>query len=98
MPGYHFGPAPPPGPPPMPRRSPTTPIPRAILPPDFLLRHDLVRRLYLDPLTCHTPRHPWAPLTEAEWAALAPHLAATGCGLRDPGAPGRPIADPRARL
>jgi transposase len=33
---------------------------------------------------------PWSPLTDAEWAALAPHLPLTG--------PGRPIANPRARL
>ena len=33
---------------------------------------------------------PWSPLTDAEYALLAPHLPLTG--------PGRPIADPRARL
>jgi transposase len=33
---------------------------------------------------------PWSPLSDAEWAALAPHLPLTGAG--------RPIANPRARL
>ena len=79
-------------------RSRRRPAPTPLLPPDFLLRHDLVRRLYLDPLTCQTPPHGWAPLTDAEWEALVPHLAATGCGLHAPGAPGRPLPDPRARL
>jgi transposase len=43
-----------------------------------------------------TPRRSWTPLTDAEWAALAPHLPRT-----DPSASrtaGRPIADPRARM
>ena len=42
-----------------------------------------------------TPRRPWAPLSDAEWAALAPHLRATtphDIPL------GRPLADPRARM
>src|SRR3954447_13582727 len=89
------------GPARMPRRRPRRadpPLPPGLIPPDFVTRHDLWRRLYLDPLTCLTPRHGWFPLTDAEWAALAPHLQATGCGLREAGAPGRPIADPRARL
>src|SRR3954471_21654593 len=38
-----------------------------------------------------TPRRPWAPLSAAEWAALAPFLRATAT-------PGRPLDDPRARL
>jgi transposase len=37
------------------------------------------------------PRRPWAPLSDAEWAALAPHITCTG-------GPGRPLRDPRARL
>ena len=85
---------------PIPRffRRPASRIPPEILPPDFLTRHGLARRLYLEPLTGLTPAHPWAPLTDAEWEALAPHLAATGCGLRAAGRAGRPLADPRARL
>lgn len=35
-----------------------------------------------------TPRQPWAPMTDAEWAALAPLIAA-------PARTGRPPADPR---
>ncbi len=44
---------------------------------------------------------PWAPMTDAEWEAVAPFLWAMGCGFRGaPGvsAAGRPLADPRARL
>jgi hypothetical protein len=44
---------------------------------------------------------PWAPMTDAEWEAIAPFLWAMGCGFRGaPGvsAAGRPLADPRARL
>jgi len=44
---------------------------------------------------------PWAPMSDAEWEAIAPFLWAMGCGFRGaPGvsAAGRPIADPRARL
>lgn len=68
------------------------PTPADILPPDFLARHDLVRRLHLNPLYCLTPARPWAPLTDAEWAALAPLLAGQGIG-----AAGRPVAS-RERL
>ena len=39
----------------------------------------------------YTPRRPWAPLSDAEWAALAPFVT------RDNG-PGRPLRDPRGRL
>lgn len=72
----------------------------AIIPPDFLTRHDLLHRLCLAPLRGLTPVTPWAPLSDAEWAALAPILAAQGCGARPGGGagPGRPLADPRARL
>jgi len=38
-----------------------------------------------------TPRREWAPLSDAEWAALAPYV------LRAVG-PGRPLADPRGRM
>src|SRR5690349_14211668 len=71
----------------MPRRPrrPEPPLPAGLIPPDLVRRHDLWRRLYLDPLTGLTPRHPWAPMSDAEWAALAPHLAAHGCGLAPPG-------------
>jgi len=53
----------------------------------------------LDPALTKT--RPWAPMTDAEWEAIAPFLWAMGCGFRGaPGvsAAGRPIADPRARL
>ena len=39
----------------------------------------------------YTPRRPWAPLSDAEWEALAPHVA------RHDG-PGRPLRDPRGRF
>jgi transposase len=41
-----------------------------------------------------TPRREWAPLSDREWAALAPFVA------RPPGVPGRPLlgTDPRARM
>src|SRR5689334_21519007 len=41
-----------------------------------------------------TPRRPWAPLSDAEWAALAPYV------VRAEGSPGRPLlgADPRGRM
>lgn len=38
----------------------------------------------------YTPPRPWEPLSDAEWAALAPFVLHAG--------PGRPLADPRARL
>jgi transposase len=86
-----------PDPHPMPRRSLLPPDPPTdLIPADFIARHDLLRRLYLDPLTCLTPPRPWAPLTEAEWALLEPYLAVHGCAL---GQRGRPMdCTPRARL
>ncbi len=74
------------------------PTPSDILPADFLTRHDLLHRLYLHPLHGLTPATPWAPLSDAEWAALAPILAAQGCGLAEAPRAGRPMANPRARL
>ncbi len=62
-------------------------------PPDFIQRHDLVRRLYTGPLLGLTPPHPWAPMTDEEWAFLRPLLPGTANG----GA-GRPMAEARARL
>jgi len=38
-----------------------------------------------------TPPRVWAPLTDAEWAALAPHIAAAHRA-------GRKVADPRGRM
>ncbi|WP_200305786.1 hypothetical protein, partial [Paracraurococcus ruber] len=73
-------------------------LPPGLVPPDFVARHDLWRRLYLDPLTCLTPAHGWAPMTDAEWTAVAPYLRALGCGLALPGRAGERMADPRARL
>src|SRR4051794_22566572 len=43
-----------------------------------------------------TPRRPWTPLTDAEWAALAPHLPRADPTARRTA--GRPIADRRARM
>ncbi len=83
---------------PLRRRKPRRPdpIPAGLLPADFLTRHDILRRIYLDPLTCLTPPRPWAPMTDAEWAALAPILAAMGCGMAERG---RPLdCSPRERL
>jgi len=82
----------------MPRRRPEPPLPPGLIPADFLHRHDLWRRLYLDPLTCVTPRHGWAPLTDAEWNALIPLLQDTGCGLAAPGRAGERMADVRGRI
>ena len=89
----------------MPLRRPKRPrtLPAEILPPDFVARHKLVERLILDPLRCLTRPRPWAPLTDAEWEAVAPHLRATGCGLATaPGErrAGRPVTEAavRARL
>ncbi|MFC7477332.1 transposase, partial [Dankookia sp. GCM10030260] len=82
-----------------PRSRPFDPgIPPEILPPDFVARHDLHNYLYLRPTFGLTPPQPWAPLTDAEWAALRPVLAEHGCGLSDHPRAGRPMADPRARL
>ncbi len=39
----------------------------------------------------YAARRPWAPLSDAEWEALAPHVT------RDTG-PGRPLRDPRGRF
>ena len=42
-------------------------------------------------MRCHyTPARAWEPLSEKEWAALAPFIRRQG--------PGRPVRDPRARL
>ncbi len=76
---------------PRPRRPQT--LPPEILPPDFVQRHDLFRRLYTGPLFGLTPPHPWAPMTDEEWAFLRPLLP----GTTNRGA-GRPRADARARL
>jgi transposase len=77
---------------PRPLRRPQT-LPPDILPPDFIQRHDLVRRLYIGPMFGLTPPHPWAPMADEEWAFLRPLLPGTANG----GA-GRPMADARARL
>lgn len=82
---------------PRPRRR-EHPMPPGLIPRDFIRRHDLWRRLYLDPFTCLTPRHGWAPLTDAEWQALQPLLRETGCGLAAPGRPGERMEDVRGRL
>jgi transposase len=80
----------------MPRRlrpRPPETLPPDILPPAFLTRHDLLHRLYVAPLTGLTPPHPWRPLTDPEWDWIRPHLPGSTAG-----GPGRPIADPRARV
>jgi transposase len=69
-----------------------------LLPPDFPTRLEMLRRVTLDPIRLLTPPRPWAPLTDAEWDALAPFLAAHGCGLSIAPRPGRPPKDTRARL
>jgi hypothetical protein len=55
-----------------------------------------------DPLDPHLlPARPWQPMTDAEWDAIAPHLWASGCGLRGgigQNTGGRPMPDPRGRL
>ncbi|WP_187830285.1 transposase [Siccirubricoccus phaeus] len=58
----------------------------------------LIHRLSLDPMRCLTPPHPWAPMSDAEWNAIAPFLAAQGCGLSFAPRAGRPPVDTRARL
>jgi transposase len=40
----------------------------------------------------YTPRRPWAPLTDAAWAAIEPHLRAVTPHQ------GRPLADARGRI
>lgn len=87
---------------PLRRPTPRETLPADILPPDFIARHDLVERLVLFPLRHRTRPRAWAPLTDAEWEALAPMLWALGCGLPAPGARrgGRPMEEAavRARL
>ncbi|MBV1799823.1 transposase [Siccirubricoccus sp. G192] len=68
------------------------------LPPDFPSRLEFLHRVSLDPIRCRTPVRPWAPLTDDEWEAIAPSLAAMGCGLSLTRRAGRPPADTRARL
>ena len=69
-----------------------------LLPPNFPTKLELIHCISLDPIRCLTPPRPWAPLTDAEWDAIAPFLAAHGCGLSPAPRPGRPPADTRARL
>ncbi|WP_165943378.1 transposase [Roseicella aquatilis] len=40
----------------------------------------------------YTPKRPWAPMSDAEWAAVLPHLRVVVMGQ------GRPLADARARI
>src|SRR3982751_5262554 len=40
----------------------------------------------------YTPKRPWAPLTDAEWAAILPHLRTVVLGQ------GRPLADAQRRI
>ncbi|MDO9711134.1 transposase [Paracraurococcus lichenis] len=40
----------------------------------------------------YTPKRPWAPMTDAEWAAILPHLRTVVMGQ------GRPLADARHRI
>ena len=80
------------------RRKPRPdPIPAGLIPANFLARHDILRRICLDPLTCLTPPRPWAPMTDAEWAEMAPLMEAMACGgLHERG---RPLdCTPRERL
>ena len=57
--------------------------------PQFPNAAELVHRISVLPLAHLTALRPWAPLTDAEWAALLPLLPPEG--------PGRPL-DARARL
>lgn len=80
------------------KRTPRTPLtflrlPPAMLPPEFLRRNDLVRRLVSAPVRGLTPAHDWDPMTDAEWSLLQPLLPGTSQG----GA-GRPLRDARGRL
>ncbi len=68
-----------------------------LLPPNFPTL-ELIHCISLDPIRCFTPPRPWASLTDAEWDAIAPFLAAEGCGLSLAPRPGRPPSDTRARL
>ena len=69
-----------------------------ILPPDFPTAEQLHQRIRVDPRRCLTPVRPWAKLTDAEWEAVAPYLAAMDCGLSFTKRAGRPPDDTRARL
>ncbi len=69
----------------MPRPAPR--LPPDLLPPDFLLQHHLVHRLYVGPALALTPPHPFAPMTDAEWDFLR-RLLPPG---PDQGLAGRPI-------
>jgi transposase len=75
------------------RPEPPETLPPDVLPSDVLKRHDLLHRLVTGPLAGLTAPHPWAPMTDAEWEWLRPHLPGTAAG-----GPGRPLADARARM
>ena len=45
-----------------------------------------------DPGRRYTPRRAWAPMTDAEWAAILPHLKVVVMGA------GRPLCDARQRI
>ena len=82
----------------MPRRAkPPATLPPDILPADFLERHGLVERLILAPLNNLTCPRAWAPMTDAEWEAVAPYLWVHGCGMA-PRARRGPAASWRIRV
>ena len=62
-------------------------FPHDLLPPDFLLKHHLVHRLYIGPLFTLTPAHPWEPMTDDEWGFVR-RLLPPG---PDQGLAGRPV-------
>ncbi len=81
----------------------TAPLPDAMtldmLPPDLAARREVVERLVLDPIRNRVVPRPWAPLSDAEWEELAPHLWALGCGLSPPWQRrgGRPMTEEQVR-
>lgn len=70
----------------------------SLLPANFPSPLSLIHKISIDPIACLTPPRPWAPLSDVEWEAIAPFLAAHGCGLSFLPRPGRKAEDPRARL
>ncbi len=73
-------------------------LPPGLLPEAFFTQYALAGRRYVEGLTNLTPAHPWAPMTDAEWAVMRRFLLQHRCGMAEAPRAGRPLADPRARL